>query len=84
LLQGTKAFLIGLHGIHISMFYNIPPITNKCQSANTAYATYITIYLVILLCIIPVLVLIIFGGLTYRNLHQIKGLVRQYTDRQMV
>jgi len=71
------------HGIPIFWFYNIPPVTDRCKSANIIYATYITIYILVFLFAIPVLIMVIFGWLTYRNIRQIKSLVRQYVDRQL-
>jgi hypothetical protein len=57
-----------IHGIFPIFFYSISPTTNMCESNNAVYATYISIYLLVILCAIPVLIIVIFGCLVHRNI----------------
>ncbi|CAF0853150.1 unnamed protein product [Adineta steineri] len=72
-----------LHAIPVLLFYNVPPITSRCNSVNKVYQNYIPVYILVLQCGIPVLVMLIFGGLTYRNMCLSKALVEQHADRQL-
>jgi hypothetical protein len=63
------------------LFYNITSI--RCSSTNAVYADYAVIYVIVILWIIPVLVMIIFGCLAYRNIRQTIVLVEQQADRQL-
>jgi hypothetical protein len=72
-----------LHGIPVLLFYNIPPIIMTCVDTNPNYAIYVPIYLLGLICGIPVLTMVTFGYLTYRNIHSIRDLVTQQADRQL-
>ena len=73
-----------LHGIPCLLFFHISPITNTCVNTNTAYAIYIPIYILGLVCTVPVTVMNIFGCLTYRNIHLTRVLAQQQADRQLV
>jgi hypothetical protein len=73
-----------LHGIPCLLFFDISLVTNKCVNTNTVYVTYITIYLLTLVSFIPALVTLIFGYLTYRNIHLTRVLAEQQADRQLV
>ncbi|UJR11668.1 hypothetical protein I4U23_015849 [Adineta vaga] len=73
-----------IHGIPPLLYSDISPITKSCVNMNAAYGVYIPIYLLGLICVVPILVMVIFGYLTYRNIHMTRGLVRQYADRQLV
>jgi hypothetical protein len=73
-----------LHAIPMLVFYDISPITKSCVNTNHAYTIYYPVYLIGLLCIIPSLVLIVFGYLTYRNIHQTRVLAQQQADRQLI
>ncbi|CAF1072261.1 unnamed protein product [Adineta steineri] len=72
-----------LHSVPVLLFYNVPPIISRCSSVNKVYQDYIPIYILVLQCGIPVLVMLIFGGLTYRNMRLSKALVEQHADRQL-
>jgi len=72
-----------LHGIPDFLYYNIPPVTTSCESTNPHYLTYIPIYILGLQCGIPVLIMLVFGSLAYRNIHQTRALARQQADRQI-
>jgi hypothetical protein len=72
-----------LHEIPPLLFYHISPITNTCVNSNAAFAIYIPIYLLALVCAIPVSVMVVFGCLTYRNIHQTRALAEQHADRQL-
>jgi hypothetical protein len=73
-----------LHGIPVLVYYNISPVTMTCVNTNASYAIYGLIYLLGLVCGIPVLVMVIFGYLTYRNIHLTRVLAEQQADRQLV
>jgi hypothetical protein len=66
------------------VFFNIPPVTNDCTSDNPAYNFYISIYVLLFQCAIPGIVMVIFGYLTYRNIHRVIALAEQQADRQFV
>jgi hypothetical protein len=72
-----------LHAIPVLVFYNISPITKMCVSTSFAYAIYYSIYSVGLFSVIPVLVMAVFGYLTYRNIRLTRVLARQQADRQL-
>lgn len=72
-----------LHAIPCLLFYDITPITNKCGIINAVYAIYNRIYLLGLLCTIPITVMIVFGCLTYRNIRQTPVLAEHNADRQL-
>jgi hypothetical protein len=72
-----------LHGIPVILFYNISPITRTCVEINANYAIYIPIYLLGLIFAIPTSIMVIFGYLTYRNIHLTRILVEQQADRQL-
>jgi hypothetical protein len=70
-----------IHGIFAPVFYNITPI--RCGSTNAVYADYATIYPTVILCAIPVLIMVVFGCLAYRNIRLTIVLVAQHADRQL-
>jgi hypothetical protein len=72
-----------LHGIPVFIFYRIPPIVYACSSINSVYAIYAAIFVSIFLCAAPVIVMIIFGYLTYRNIRLTIRLAQQHVDRQV-
>ncbi|CAF1168596.1 unnamed protein product [Rotaria sordida] len=72
-----------LHGIPYLLFYNILPIIKACGNTNGDLAVYNPIYLLGLLCITPVSVMVVFGYLTYRNIHLRRALAEQQADRQV-
>ena len=71
-----------LHGIPIILFRDISPATNTCINTSDAYTIYMSIYILGLVCVIPVSIMIIFGYLTYRNIRQTRALAAQHADRQ--
>jgi hypothetical protein len=73
-----------LHGIPIILFFNITPRTNTCTDTNAVFSIYALVYELGIICALPVLIMVVFGWLTYRNVHQITILAEQNTDRQMV
>ena len=70
-----------IHGIFGPVFYNITSV--RCTSTNSVYADYSAIYVIVIICAIPVLLLTVFGCLTYRNLRQTIFLAEQHVDRQL-
>lgn len=72
------------HGIPFLIFYDISPVTKTCVVMNNDYARYIPIYLLTFTCIGPVIIMIIFGYLTYRNIQVIRILTEQLFDRQLI
>jgi len=73
-----------LQGIPVLLYQNISPITNSCIVTNPQYSTYIPIFLLGFMCIIPISIMCLFTWLTYRNIHQAIALVEQHIDRQLV
>lgn len=72
-----------LHGIPILVFFNSSSVTKSCINVNYVYSIYLSIYLITDLGIIPVLVMSVFGYLTYCNIHQTRVLAGQKADRQL-
>jgi hypothetical protein len=73
-----------IHGIPILVFVNLIPTTNTCLNTNAGYAIYVSIYVLSLTCFIPVTIMIVFGYLTYRNIHSRRILADQQADLQVV
>jgi len=73
-----------LHAIPTLVFSHVSPVTSRCSPSNAIYATYTPLYILILQCGIPVFVMIVFGFLTYRNMHLTRFLAEQHADRQLV
>jgi uncharacterized membrane protein len=65
------------------IYYGISPILKSCISSNESYRGYLVAYTIVLLCTIPVLVDIVFGCLTYRNISQTIVLAGEHADRQV-
>ena len=72
-----------LHGIPCILFYDISYVTKTCISINDVYAIYILVHLFGILCSIPILLMVIFGYMTYRNMHLTRVLAEQRADRQL-
>ena len=72
-----------IHGIAISTCFDISPVTNTCTNVNAVFANYIPIYLLGVCTVGPMLIMSLFGYLTYRNIHKTRALRRQRTDRQL-
>ncbi|CAF1331159.1 unnamed protein product [Adineta steineri] len=70
-------------GIPQLVFYDISPITKTCVNSNAAYAIYVSIYVLSLTCVIPVVILVVFGYLTYRSIHLTRVLAEQQADHQL-
>ncbi|CAF1638437.1 unnamed protein product [Adineta ricciae] len=71
-----------IHGIFAPVFYNITTV--RCASTNAIYAIYSTIYVTIVITTIPVVIMIVFGGLTYRNIRLTRVPAQQHADRQLL
>jgi hypothetical protein len=74
-----------LHAIPAFIFFDIFPNATtiiKCLPSSN-YDTYVSIYILVLISAIPVLIMIIFGCLTYRNIRQTITLAGQGVDRLM-
>lgn len=72
------------HEIPLIVFFNILPSTNSCANTNYIYATYHAIFVIGFLCIVPSLLMIIFGYLAYHNIHLTRALADQRADRQLI
>jgi hypothetical protein len=72
-----------LHGIPVLLFYNISPVSMTCTITNSGYNIYLIVYLLGLICGIPVSIMVIFGYLTYRNIHLTRTLAERQADRQL-
>ncbi|CAF1298980.1 unnamed protein product [Adineta ricciae] len=64
-----------IHGIPPILYSNISPTTKACGNMNARYADYIPFYLLGLICAIPIVVMVTFGYLTYRNIHLTRALI---------
>ncbi|CAF0795895.1 unnamed protein product [Adineta ricciae] len=73
-----------LHGIPILVFYQVSPITNTCTNTSLDFAIYTLVYLIGIICTIPVSIMIVFGWLTYRNIHRMRNLTELHIDRQLI
>ncbi|CAF1256288.1 unnamed protein product [Adineta ricciae] len=73
-----------LHGIPVLLFFDISPISNNCLNLSAGYRIYQLVYLIGVICLIPVLIMIIFGWLTYHNIHQTMNLAELQVDRQLI
>jgi hypothetical protein len=72
-----------LHAVPIFFFFDISPINNICTNTNATFAIYIPIYLLGIICAFPVLIIVVFGWLTYQNIHRTIVLAEQKADRQL-
>jgi len=72
-----------IHGVAPLVFNNISP-SQTCESAHFGYNLYRIFYLLGLITTIPSSIMILFGYLTYRNLHQTRVLLQQQADRQLI
>ena len=66
------------------VFFNISPTINACAPVNNAYALSFQLCTLIGLGAIPILIMFVFGSLTYRNIRQTRALLQQHADRQLV
>jgi len=69
------------HSIPYAIFNTI--INGLCVQTNIIYKDYTTYSLFVFFIGLPILVLTIFGYLSYRNIHRIRILVNQQADRQI-
>ncbi|CAF1259447.1 unnamed protein product [Adineta ricciae] len=69
-----------IHGISGAVFYS--NISGRCSSTDAIFNTYATIYVSVIVCLLPITVQSIFGWLVYRNLRQTIILAREQADRQ--
>ncbi|CAF1451949.1 unnamed protein product [Adineta ricciae] len=73
-----------LYGVHVFFLYRILPTTKTCGSDNPALAIYSPIYLLGIICGIPVGIMTLFGLLTYRNIRRTVHLAELRFDRQLI
>lgn len=73
-----------LHGIMMFLFYDVSPIRKLCVIVNPTFSVYAVIYVLFFWCIIPLLIITIFGLLTYRNIQKTLILVDRNVDRQLI
>ena len=72
-----------LHDIPFFLYYNISPISKTCINTNATYISYLLMEALIVIWAIPVLFLLVFGYLTYRNIRLTRVLVEQQAVRQL-
>lgn len=73
-----------LHGVPFLLFFNISPVKQICMSTSVPFAVYFpSIYILTLNCVIPVVVMGLFGCLAYNNIQQTRVLAEQNADRQL-
>ncbi|CAF1301367.1 unnamed protein product [Adineta ricciae] len=70
--------------IHIFFVVRIVPSTKVCTSDNPSYLVYSVVYLLAIICGIPVSIMTLFGLLTYRNIRETIALAELNYDRQMI
>lgn len=73
-----------LHGISVLLYYDISPISNICTITNAIFVIYSLVYILGFNCALPILSMIIFGWLTYRNIHRTIALAEHNADRQLI
>jgi hypothetical protein len=73
-----------LHLIPTLLYYDISSINKICLVTNSIYNVYISIYFLGPLCLIPILIMLVFGCLAYRNIRQTIVLAQQNADRQLM
>ncbi|CAF1451936.1 unnamed protein product [Adineta ricciae] len=73
-----------LHDIYGLVLYHILPTTKTCGSDNAGLAIYSPIYLLGIICGIPVGIMTLFGLLTYRNIRQTTRPAELRFDRQLI
>ena len=79
----TMTIIWCLHDIPYLIYYQIPSPSQTCTNINPNFRNYTTYSLLIFVFVTPVLVLTVFGYLSYRNIHQIQVFVRERADRQL-
>jgi len=72
-----------LHGIAPILSSNISPVTQSCVITNAGFQLYTSVYAFGLVLAFPVVTMITFGYLTYRNIHLTRVLAQQQADRQL-
>ncbi|UJR12698.1 hypothetical protein I4U23_016872 [Adineta vaga] len=72
-----------LQGIPAALSYDILPTTEKCEITNSNFVKYKLVFLLGLLTVIPITITLLFGYLTYRNIHSIQALASEHADRQV-
>ncbi|CAF4230811.1 unnamed protein product [Adineta steineri] len=73
-----------LHNILLLLFYSIPSGTMACTITNSIFAAYIPPFYLIFVCTLPVIIMALFGYLSYRNIQLTRVLSEQQADRQLV
>ncbi|CAF1269949.1 unnamed protein product [Adineta ricciae] len=73
-----------LYGTHAFFLYRILPVSQTCESDDPAFSIYVPIYLLGVICAIPVSIMTLFGLLTYRNIRQTIRLAELHYDRQLI
>jgi hypothetical protein len=54
-----------------------------CVNTSSSYSFYVSIYIIVLVCAIPSIVMLTFGYLTYCNIQLTRVLAEQQADRQL-
>lgn len=72
-----------IHSIPGLIYMDISMITQTCINTNSGFAVYISIYVLVFTCIIPTIIMIVYGYLTHRNIRLTRALVEQQADHQL-
>ncbi|UJR12031.1 hypothetical protein I4U23_016209 [Adineta vaga] len=72
------------HSTPFYLYTGILPYVNLCTGINPTFNRYIPIFYLVIICIIPILTMIMFAFLTYRNIRQTRVLAEQRADRQLI
>jgi hypothetical protein len=72
-----------IYGIPNFFYFNISPASKTCVVTNDNFRNFGTTNIFVFLFAVPISVIITFGYLAYRNMHQIRALAREHADRQL-
>ena len=72
-----------LHGTPWLFYQDISPVSRTCVYSNAIFLRYIIFFSLVILCLLPAILLAIFGCLAYRNLIKTVALHRQHAHHQM-
>jgi len=73
-----------LNGIPILIYQNISLSIGFCMPTNSTYAIFTSVFFLVFMSIIPILIMTLFGWLTYRNIQRTIVLLDQNVDQQLV
>ena len=72
-----------IYGSPYLLYYNISPISQTCVITNDSFRNFVSVAGFIIATALPVVLMIIFGYLAYRNIHETIVLAKERADRQL-